>query len=529
MNEGERYEKICSKLSITPQMRVMEGLNKNCLNLKSRHLGCLQVIAIAEALHNNSSIVNFNLEDNNATAKGIAKLCSILKQNLSLQLLNIGGNSIGKEGSAFVAELLMVNESLKELNLSSNNFDASAVAHLCQGLKMNSTLCVLNLSRNFIDEVGAYHLSLGLNENRCLTELDLSWNRLLGKGAVVLFKFLHLNKTLKRIDVSWNGLGYEGSLAIREFLKKNSNLEELHLNDNRINWEGAIFISQGLKQNTNLKYLGLAKNPLTTTGCLDVIDAVGRSKLRKLDLGDTSVTGEFEIIVMMIKKERHFECKHGGVVPSHDILGQRQGRKVEPMQRVIDYMKVKQLRPTELFRSFDKKVTKLLSFENFMERLEKCGIKLYKHEIAELMKHIQITTAEEADSTSVNYKKMINSVQKQIKAERLVKAAERQRKLKLQDYHREILNHSVGMTSNSNTTSNLNETEELKDKFNYSSRLSSLPSSNLNDIEKSMKVQRHSLPALNHHAVVSMSGDLGKKVNIFPSPRLLSNIKSRKT
>lgn len=29
---------------------------------------------------------------------------------------------------------------------------------------------------------------------------------------------------------------------------------------------------------------------------------------------------------MMIKRERNFDCKHGGVVPSHDILGQRQGK-----------------------------------------------------------------------------------------------------------------------------------------------------------------------------------------------------------
>ena len=48
-------------------------------------------------------------------------------------------------------------------------------------------------------------------------------------------------------------------------------------------------------------------------------------------------------------------------------------RRIEPMQKVINYMKERQLRPTELFRSFDKNVANKLNNQQLIERIKVSG------------------------------------------------------------------------------------------------------------------------------------------------------------
>eukprot|EP00914_Ancora_sagittata_P026318 GHVO01051818.1.p2 GENE.GHVO01051818.1~~GHVO01051818.1.p2 ORF type:complete len:122 (+),score=4.33 GHVO01051818.1:648-1013(+) len=102
------------------------------------------------------------------------------------------------------------------------------------------------------------------------------------------------------------------------------------------------------------------------------------------------VIKEFEMLSMAIRRTRDFSCRHGGIVNSHDILGQREGglkarlyymifmlyfcvytgKKLDPMQKVIAYMKDREIRPTELFRSFDKEVSSSISHNNLIRRLK---------------------------------------------------------------------------------------------------------------------------------------------------------------
>ena len=46
------------------------------------------------------------------------------------------------------------------------------------------------------------------------------------------------------------------------------------------------------------------------------------------------------------------------------------GKKMTPMQRVMGYMKKRGLRPTELFRNFDKDVSKSLSHDEVVVNLK---------------------------------------------------------------------------------------------------------------------------------------------------------------
>lgn len=113
------------------------------------------------------------------------------------------------------------------------------------------------------------------------------------------------------VDLSSNGLGYNGALAIRECLLRNTVLKTLNISNNRINWEGALVggrssnkvtgyigsvlttsfciefqvLAHGLEYNTTLETLIAGNNPLTTTGCMDIIDAISSNcSLKHLDL-----------------------------------------------------------------------------------------------------------------------------------------------------------------------------------------------------------------------------------------------------
>lgn len=78
------------------------------------------------------------------------------------------------------------------------------------------------------------------------------------------------------------------------------------------------------------------------------------------------------MLAMAIRQSRPFDYEHGGVVNSHDILGQRHDRRTDPMDKVLKYMKDNGLRPTELFRTFDKSVSNKLDSGMFGERLRVC-------------------------------------------------------------------------------------------------------------------------------------------------------------
>ena len=76
------------------------------------------------------------------------------------------------------------------------------------------------------------------------------------------------------------------------------------------------------------------------------------------------------MLAMAIRQSRDFDYEHGGVVNSHDILGQRLNRRVDPMDKIMKYMKDRGLRPTELFRTLDKSVSNSLDSEILVTRLQ---------------------------------------------------------------------------------------------------------------------------------------------------------------
>lgn len=67
---------------------------------------------------------------------------------------------------------------------------------------------------------------------------------------------------------------------------------------------------------------------------------------------------------------RDFSFHHGGIVNSHDPLGQRHDRRKDPLEKIVDYMKTEGLRTKELFRAFDKSASNRLGVADLRARLQ---------------------------------------------------------------------------------------------------------------------------------------------------------------
>ena len=237
------------------------ALNRNCcksLWLRRNGINNTGAVALAQALHHNSTLEWLYLSNNSISDAGAVALAQALHHNSTLKKLDLSNNSISDAGAVALAQALHHNSTLKGLDLSNNSIsDAGAVA-LAQALHH---LEKLYLSNNSISDAGAVALEHALHHNSTLKELHLSNDSISDAGAVALAQTLHHNSTLERLDLSYNSISDAGAVALAQALHHNSTLKVLDLSsNNRISDAGAVALAQALHHNSTLKMLNLFGN-----------------------------------------------------------------------------------------------------------------------------------------------------------------------------------------------------------------------------------------------------------------------------
>ena len=76
------------------------------------------------------------------------------------------------------------------------------------------------------------------------------------------------------------------------------------------------------------------------------------------------------VAIQQQQAHRDFSFHHGGIVNSHDTLGQRHDRRKDPLEKILEYMKTEGLRTKELFRAFDKSASNKLGISDLKARLQ---------------------------------------------------------------------------------------------------------------------------------------------------------------
>ena len=193
-NEAEDYAKL-----LVEYPYMVDNVNWEIQEEYINNISECGAVALAQALHHNSTLERLDLYNNNISDGGVVALAQALHHNSTLDRLDLYNNNISDGGAVALAQALHHNSTLKMLFLSNNNIsDAGAVA-LAQALHHNSTLKMLFLSNNNISDGGAVALAQALHHISTLKRLDLSDNDAIGKeGTHQLVQALTVNTSITK-------------------------------------------------------------------------------------------------------------------------------------------------------------------------------------------------------------------------------------------------------------------------------------------------------------------------------------------
>ena len=180
--------------------QVVGGYENSTLIAQISNVG---VVALAEALHHNTTLTWLDLSTCCSGDAGAEALAQALHHNSTLKVLDLSNNTISDAGAVALGQTLCYNYTLKGLYLSNNSIsDAGAVA-LAQVLRHNPTLEKLMLYNNSICDAGAEALAQALRYNFTMCVLNLGCNDNIGKtGTLQLVQVLRLDTGMRHRQLS---------------------------------------------------------------------------------------------------------------------------------------------------------------------------------------------------------------------------------------------------------------------------------------------------------------------------------------
>lgn len=206
------------------------------LNLRNNRLGDLGTCNI---LRNTavSKLTRLDLSYNSLGSQGFQTIATLLSnENCALVSLQLESVHMQPVHLMPIAQALYNNTSLINLNLAKNKLDERAGYIMKQLLEKNSYIEKLDLHWNGIRGEGLNAMVSGLSRNISLLELDLSWNEIgrntLSSSATSISECVTKNETLKHLDLSNNRISSSECEIISQGLNKNHTIYGLHMEGN---------------------------------------------------------------------------------------------------------------------------------------------------------------------------------------------------------------------------------------------------------------------------------------------------------
>lgn len=400
------YVAACKKHGVTPVSFFIRHMQDSSISLSHHGLGSAGTRAAAVPLVTNTKLLEVDLTDNWMGDVGGIAIANMLKENCYISTLNLSENHLGLNAiEALCKTLQEYNTTVQHLNLSKNNLDEKSAVPISNLLVSTQKLESLNLSNNNFDATSGESLGFGISENTSLKYIDLSWNHFRNKGAVNIVKGIGSNIFLKKVDLSMNGLAEEGAKALKDALEVNNVLEEINISNNRIKLKSAVTIAQAMLTNETLRVLDIGDNPIQTYGCYGFLAALENnpsSVMENIHFTNCLVNQDF------LDKEQ--ELKE--ILPNltcHYTDAERikmPPKKVDPMEKVLMYVKDNGIRLVDFFNEFDVNHNLKITREEFILGLNNSGINLEEEEVESLIKKL-----DKDGDDMVNYSELIKDQQ----------------------------------------------------------------------------------------------------------------------
>uniref|UniRef100_A0A7S4AX98 Uncharacterized protein n=1 Tax=Pseudo-nitzschia australis TaxID=44445 RepID=A0A7S4AX98_9STRA len=189
-----------------------EGLNLRNLNMNIRRLNLASILALSEALKDNTRIETVNLttslshtRDDHDASQILIPLANALCHHVSIKTIYLSYNQL-IDATPLGASLELNRSSLTELYLDHNRLNIDTGVAIARALRHNNRLHVLQLNSNNLGDEGGEIIAEALRNNTGLKFLGLARNTLKSKTANALLQTLDFNRnvTLMHLCLSDN-------------------------------------------------------------------------------------------------------------------------------------------------------------------------------------------------------------------------------------------------------------------------------------------------------------------------------------
>ena len=246
--------------------------------------------------HDNSSKLEFNLDNNYITDKSSLLIASLLSSNYPITKLDISWSRLSIS-TDIIFKSLHHNNVLTELLLDYTSLRSSDIQSLGLMLTSNNTLSVMDISGNYIvpDYITDWR-------NISLNKLIMSSCKLGVSGADKIGKMLYHNKSITSVNIANNNIGDEGVEKLVEHLKCSKIIKHFGLQYNNITSNGANHLSKLFSLNhTTFNSIELDNNPLKDEG-VDLILQSITITIEYVGLDNTGMTSSCSFMSTALHK-----------------------------------------------------------------------------------------------------------------------------------------------------------------------------------------------------------------------------------
>ena len=273
----------------------------------------LALVAICDALKENTSLVELNLSDNAFGGRSVDPIVPFLTGNRSFQVLKLNNNGLGPAGGAVLADALLNSAKLskaegKKSNLRTvvcgrNRLEDGSASAWAEAFAAHETLVEVRMPQNGFRMKGITALSRGLSNCPNLQHLDLQDNTFTEDGSLTGVKAwtqaLSAWPDLLTLNFSDCVLSSDGEVPfIVTALAEGSNrkLRTLQLQNNNLEEQSLAALAKGISEHlVDLKVLELQWNDIDdSTESIEILTIAMKERGGKVLISDDDEEAEEE-------------------------------------------------------------------------------------------------------------------------------------------------------------------------------------------------------------------------------------------
>lgn len=266
-NKGDRLSTLVDIIS-----QRGEDLNLTKLNLNSTRVSTEEdVAAVCRLIDNKPSIKDLDLSDNNIGNTGIQAIAGVLG---NLQRLDLTNTRFGYDSLVALTEALKENSSLLSLIINENNLcETDGANNLANAIRENHQLQELRIEDPELGQEGLNIILNAIRENNSIVRIDFGYNTVFTPDTINNLINIIENKDIEYLRFS-GACDDEFAAKLSDQIKENSSLKEICIYNTEITNAGASKLAEAINENSSLESLIILGSSMNHEGANEILDSL---------------------------------------------------------------------------------------------------------------------------------------------------------------------------------------------------------------------------------------------------------------